>query len=51
MYRAEPMRDAMSDQTSNRNDVASRKLHIPEEVVAVIFGLIPVIVFYLLTMN
>jgi hypothetical protein len=40
----------MSDQTSNRIDAASRKLHIPEEVVAVIFGLTPVIiVFYLLT--
>jgi len=45
------MRYAMSDQTSNRNDAANRKLHIPEEVLAVIIGLIPVIVFYLLTVN
>jgi len=37
------MRYAMSDQTSNRNDVASWRLHIPfEDVVAVIFGLTPV---------
>jgi len=42
---------AIADQTSNRNDAASRKLHIPEEVLAVIIGLIPVVVFYLLTVN
>jgi hypothetical protein len=46
------MRCAMNDQTSNRKDAASRKLLIPEEVFAVIFGLTPVvIVFYLLTVN
>jgi hypothetical protein len=47
------MGDAMSDQTSNRSDAASRKRHIPfEDVVAVIFGLTPaIIVFYLLTVN
>jgi hypothetical protein len=46
------MRYAMSDQTSNRKDAVSRKFLIPEEVVAVIFGLTPVvIVFYLLTVN
>jgi hypothetical protein len=45
------MGDAMSDQTSNRSDAASRKRHIPEDVIAVTFGLTPVIVFYLLTVN
>ena len=47
------MRYAMSDLTSNRNDVASWRLHIPfEDVVAVVFGLTPsIIVFYLLTVN
>jgi hypothetical protein len=52
VYRAEPMRYAMSDQTSLRNDAANRKLHIHEDLIAVIFGLTPVIiVFYLLTVN
>jgi hypothetical protein len=46
------MRYAMSDQTSNRNDAANRKLHIHEDLIAVIFGLTPVIiVFYLLTVK
>jgi hypothetical protein len=50
--RAQTMRYAMSDQTSNRNDAADRKFHIHEDVMAVIFGLTPVIiVFYLLTVN
>jgi hypothetical protein len=57
MYRAETMRSAMSDQKSDQN-AADRKLHLPFQdvlwavgILAVIFGLTPVIVLYLLTMN
>jgi len=48
----------MSDQTSNRNNAADIKLHTPFQdvlwavgILAAIFGLTPVIVFYLLTVN
>jgi hypothetical protein len=57
MYRA-TMRSAMSDQKSDQSDAADRKLRLPFQdvlwavgILAVIFGLTPVIVLYLLTMN
>jgi hypothetical protein len=58
MYRAEAMRLAMSDQKSDQSNAADRKLRLPFQdvlwavgILAVIFGLTPVIVLYLLTMN
>jgi hypothetical protein len=58
MYRAETMRSAMSDQKSDQGNATDRKLHLPFQdvlwavgILAVIFGLTPVIVLYLLTMN
>jgi hypothetical protein len=58
MYRAETMRSAMSDQKSDQGNAANRKLHLPLQdvlwavgIFIVIFGLTPVIVLYLLTMN
>jgi hypothetical protein len=58
MYRAETMRSAMSDQKSDQSNAADRKLRLPFQdvlwavgILAVIFGLTPVIVLYLLTMN
>jgi hypothetical protein len=54
MYRAETMRSAMSDQSN----AADGKLRLPFQdvlwavgILAVIFGLTPVIVLYFLTMN
>ncbi len=48
----------MSDQKSDQGNAADRKLHAPFQdvlwavgILAVIFGLTPVIVLYLLTMN
>jgi len=56
MYRAETMRSAMSDQKSDQGNAADRKLPFQDVlwavgILAVIFGLTPVIVLYLLTMN
>ena len=52
------MRSAMSDQKSDQGNAADRKLRLPFQdvlwavgILAVIFGLAPVIVLYLLTMN
>jgi hypothetical protein len=60
MYRAETMRSAMSDQKSDQGNATDRdmKLHLPFQdvlwavgILAVIFGLTPIILLYLLTMN
>jgi len=56
MYSAETMRSAMSDQKSDQGNAADRKLPFQDVlwavgILAVIFGLTPVIVLYLLTMN
>jgi hypothetical protein len=58
MYRAETMRSAMSDQKSDQGNATDRKLHLPFQdvlwavgILAVIFGLTPAIVFFLLTIN
>jgi hypothetical protein len=52
------MRYAMSDQTPDRGSQVGRKLHPPFQdvlwavgILAAIFGLTPVIVFYLLRLN